>query len=83
MGDFGYVVLIIFIIIRILIAAGLFYLIIVEIRRYKGKRKTQDSRLKMQDVERETQDTEALSLDEETDEGADGKDVDSSSSSRN
>ena len=44
MGDFGYVVLIIFIIIRILIAAGLFYLIIVEIRRYKGKRKTQDSR---------------------------------------
>jgi len=37
MGDFGYVILIIFIIIRILIAAGLFYLIVVEIRRYRSR----------------------------------------------
>jgi predicted membrane protein len=78
MGDFGYVVLIIFIIIRILIAAGLFYLIVVEIRRYKGRRKSQDTRLKMQ----ETQDTEVLSLEKEISEGADGKDVDSSSGGR-
>ena len=46
MGDFGYVVLIIFVVIRVLIAAGLLYLIIAEVRRYKirsaGKRK--DSR---------------------------------------
>ena len=37
MGDFGYVILIIFIIIRILIAAGLLYLIVIEIRRYKRR----------------------------------------------
>jgi len=41
MGNFGYVVLVIFIIIRILIAAGLFYLIIVEIRRYRKHRATE------------------------------------------
>ena len=35
MGDFGYVVLIIFVAIRILIAVGLFYLIVIEIRRYR------------------------------------------------
>jgi predicted membrane protein len=40
MGDFGYVVLIIFIIIRILIAAGLFYLIVIEIRRYRRRSET-------------------------------------------
>jgi hypothetical protein len=38
MGDFGYVALLIFIVIRVLIAAGLIYLVIVEIRRYKRKR---------------------------------------------
>jgi hypothetical protein len=34
MGDFGYVALIIFVIIRVLIAAGLLYLIVIEVRRY-------------------------------------------------
>ncbi|MBD3182271.1 hypothetical protein GF312_08265 [Candidatus Poribacteria bacterium] len=38
MFDFGYVVLIVFIAVRILIAAGLFYLIVSEVRRYKGRR---------------------------------------------
>ena len=42
MGDFGYVILIIFIIIRILIAAGLFYLIVVEIRRYRRRSETKN-----------------------------------------
>ena len=42
MGDFGYAVLIIFIAIRILIAAGLFYLIVVEVRRYKRHRVRKD-----------------------------------------
>ncbi len=42
MGDFGYVVLIIFIIIRILIAGGLLYLIVVEVRRYRKRREGKD-----------------------------------------
>ena len=62
MGNFGYVILVIFIIIRILIAAGLFYLIVVEIRRYKRR---------------------SVKEDKETNEDADGKDVDNSSDSRN
>ena len=70
MGDFGYVVMVIFIIIRILIAAGLFYLIVVEVRRYKRRR-----------VKRDTLNVERSM--EETDEDANGKDVDSSSGSRN
>ena len=40
MGDFGYLVLIVFVIIRVLIAAGLLYLIIAEVRRYKGKKRS-------------------------------------------
>jgi predicted membrane protein len=71
MGDFGYVVLIIFIIIRILIAAGLLYLIVVEIRRYKKHSTKRD----MLDVERSTG--------EETDEDANGEDTGSSSGSGN
>jgi len=42
MGDFGYVILVIFIIIRMLIAAGLFYLIVVEIRRYRRRSETKN-----------------------------------------
>lgn len=61
MGDFGYVVLIIFIIIRILIAVGLFYLIVVEIRRYKRHKVEEDK---------------------ETNEDANGKDIDNSPGSR-
>ncbi len=45
MGEFGYVVLIIFIIIRILIAAGLFYLIVVEVRRYRKRRESKDKEI--------------------------------------
>lgn len=37
MGNFGLVVLILFIIIRIMIAGGLVYLIIYEARRYKRR----------------------------------------------
>lgn len=70
MGDFGYVVLIIFIIIRILIAAGLLYLIVVEIRRYKRH----SSKRNTLDVERSTG--------EETNEDANGKDVRDSHGSR-
>jgi predicted membrane protein len=61
-SNFGYVVLIIFILIRVLIAAGLFYLIVAEVRRYKRRR---------------------VRKDREDNEDADGKDVDSSTSSRN
>ena len=38
MGDFEIVVLVIFIIIRLLIAAGLLYLVICEVRRYRKSR---------------------------------------------
>lgn len=38
MNGFGYVVLVLFIVIRVLIAAGLLYLVIVELRKYKGHR---------------------------------------------
>ena len=38
MDDFGYLVLVLFIVFRILIAAGLFYLIVIEIRRYRKRR---------------------------------------------
>ncbi len=38
MGDFGIVALIIFIIIRLLIAVGLLYLVVYEIRKYKKRR---------------------------------------------
>jgi predicted membrane protein len=41
MFDFGQIVLVIFILIRILIAAGLLYLIIQEIRRHR-KRKVRE-----------------------------------------
>ena len=61
MGDFGVVVLVIFIIIRVLIAAGIVYLIFYEVR---GLRKRKDEKYK------------------ETKKDADGKDVDSSSGSR-
>jgi hypothetical protein len=37
MESFGYIVLAIFIIIRVLIAAGVLYLIIIEFRRYSKK----------------------------------------------
>ena len=37
-GNFGIVVLIIFIIIRLLIAVGLLYLVIYEIRKYKKRK---------------------------------------------
>ncbi len=49
MGDFGLVVLVIFIIIRILIAGGLFYLIVSEVRRYK-KRRVKDTKETDEDV---------------------------------
>ena len=61
MGDFGVVVLVIFIIIRVLIAAGIVYLIFYEVRR---SRKQKVEKYK------------------ETKKDADGKDVDSSSGSR-
>ena len=38
MDNFGYIVLIVFIIVRIMIAAGLLYLIISEVRRFKKRR---------------------------------------------
>jgi hypothetical protein len=47
MNNFGYVVLIIFILVRILIAAGLFYLIVAEVRRYRRrnvKRKSEETK---------------------------------------
>ena len=46
MIDFGFAVLMIFIIIRVLIAVGLFYLIIVEVRRYKKRRPEDDQEIK-------------------------------------
>ena len=49
MGNFGNVVLIIFLIARILIAAGLFYLIVAEVRRYK-KRNVRKGREANEDV---------------------------------
>ena len=61
MGDSGVVVLVIFTIIRVLIAAGIVYLIFYEVRRLRKRR---DERYK------------------ETQKDADGKDVDSSSDSR-
>ncbi len=42
MESFGLVVLIIFIIIRIMIAAGLVYLIVYEVRKYKRSRALKD-----------------------------------------
>ena len=42
MDDFGYLVLVLFIVFRILIAAGLFYLIVIEIRRYKKRKPKED-----------------------------------------
>ena len=38
MFDFGYVVLVVFIIARVLIAVGLFYLVLYEVRKAKGSR---------------------------------------------
>jgi hypothetical protein len=40
--NFGYVVLAIFIIIRLLIAIGVFYLIIIEFRRFSKKNRMKD-----------------------------------------
>lgn len=42
MESFGLVVLIIFIIIRVMIAAGLVYLIVYEVRKYKKSRSMKD-----------------------------------------
>jgi len=66
MESFGLVVLIIFIVIRVVIAAGLVYLIVYEVRRLKkqyGRRSDEEVR---KDVDAKT----------------DGKHIDSSSSSR-
>lgn len=38
MGKFGYVVMVIFILFRVLIAVGLLYLAVVEIRKSRGRR---------------------------------------------
>jgi len=43
MQDFGYIVLAIFIIIRLLIAAGILYLIIAEVRRYGRRQRMKDA----------------------------------------
>ncbi len=51
MGDLGYVVLIIFIIFRILIAVGVFYLVVVEIRKYK-RRSSEKDRGTVENVDR-------------------------------
>lgn len=42
MESFGVVVLIIFILIRVMIAAGLIYLIVYEVRKYKRSRKDKE-----------------------------------------
>lgn len=42
MESFGLVVLIIFILIRVMIAAGLVYLIVYEVRKYKKPRKDKE-----------------------------------------
>lgn len=42
MESFGLVVLIIFILIRVMIAAGLVYLIVYEVRKYKKSRKDKE-----------------------------------------
>ncbi|MGQ9610908.1 MAG: hypothetical protein ACUVWN_16550 [bacterium] len=42
MESFGLVVLIIFIFIRVMIAAGLVYLIVYEVRKYKKSRKDKE-----------------------------------------
>jgi predicted membrane protein len=39
MGDFGVVVLIIFIIIRLMIAVGLLYLVVYEVRKLRASKK--------------------------------------------
>ena len=38
MGNFGIIVMILFVVVRILIVAGLIYLAVIEIRKTKGRR---------------------------------------------
>lgn len=51
MFDFGQIVLVIFIIIRLMIAFGLLYLIIYEIKRNRKKRKGKDENVNGEDTD--------------------------------